>query len=33
VVGMPQKKQAFWVLGFVVQPFGPLLYLGVGRRR
>jgi len=22
-----------WVLGFVVQPFGPLLYFGVGRRR
>jgi len=22
-----------WVLGFVVQPFGPLLYLWFGRRR
>jgi hypothetical protein len=22
-----------WMLGFVVQPFGPLLYLRVGRRR
>jgi hypothetical protein len=22
-----------WALGFVVQPFGPLLYLWVGRRR
>jgi hypothetical protein len=22
-----------WVLGFFVQPFGPLLYLLVGRRR
>jgi hypothetical protein len=22
-----------WVLSFVVQPFGPVLYLAVGRRR
>jgi uncharacterized membrane protein len=25
--------KAFWVLTFVVQPFGPLLYFVLGRRR
>jgi len=31
--GDVRGPKALWVLGFVVQPFGPLLYLGVGRRR
>ena len=26
-------RKPLWVLGFVVQPIGPLLYLCVGRRR
>lgn len=25
--------KVLWVLGFVVQPFGPLAYLAAGRRR
>ena len=24
-------RKALWIASFVVQPFGPLLYLGVGR--
>jgi hypothetical protein len=37
IVRRPSREvrgpKLLWVLGFVVQPFGPLLYLRVGRRR
>jgi len=31
--GQVRGWKPLWVLGFFVQPIGPLLYLGVGRRR
>ena len=31
--GEVRGRKPLWVLGFFVQPFGPLLYLRVGRRR
>ena len=31
--GQVRGPKPLWVLGFVVQPFGPLLYLLGGRRR
>ncbi len=31
--GDVRGPKLLWVLGFVVQPFGPLLYLRVGRHR
>jgi hypothetical protein len=31
--GEVRGPKLLWLLGFVVQPFGPLLYLGFARRR
>jgi Phospholipase_D-nuclease N-terminal len=31
--GQVRGPKLLWVLSFVVQPFGPLLYLSVGRHR
>ncbi len=31
--GDVRGRKLLWFIGFFVQPFGPLLYLRVGRRR
>ncbi len=31
--GQVRGPKAVWLLGFVVQPFGPLAYLWAGRRQ
>ncbi len=29
---MVRGRKRFWLMGFVVQPFGPITYLAFGRR-
>jgi hypothetical protein len=31
--GQVRGPKALWALGFAVQPFGPMAYLALGRRR